>query len=417
MVLGLTVTVAVARWLGPGDFGRFNYVMSVVLLGGVLANMGLMQVTTRRLVEAPGSHPTVLGTSVGLTLVGGFICYGLLALGSPLLGDGVVPALVLIMGLVLVFNPLRLMEAWFQSQVQSRTVMIATSFAAAASAFFKLAFILMGFGVVWFGLAFLLESVLLAAFLAGAYIKHTGRLGDLAFNGRMARELLRTSWPLLVSGFSMMVYLRIDQVMLGRLAGEAALGEYAAAVRLSTIWYVAPMLVARSLFPAIVRLRSEAAPLFHSRLQQYFDLNALMAYAIMLPVFLLAPWLVPFLFGEDYAGGAGILRIHVLGAIIVFLGVARTQLMISEGWTQALLVSNVSGAVINVAGNLLLIPAFGGIGAAWATVASFVASGLVCTLCFRRVWFAGILQLRALAILLRPRDLAGILSLAIGLRK
>src|SRR5664280_1236230 len=57
------------------------------------------------------------------------------------------------------------------------------------------------------------------------------------------RRLLVCSWSMLVSGPAIMIYMRIDQVMLEKMVGRREVGIYSAALRLSELWYVIPMII------------------------------------------------------------------------------------------------------------------------------------------------------------------------------
>ena len=70
--------------------------------------------------------------------------------------------------------------------------------------------------------------------------------------------MLRDAWPLLLSGAAVALYTRIDQVVIMNLQGAEANGMYAAATRLSEIFYVVPTILATSLFPRFQRLRNES---------------------------------------------------------------------------------------------------------------------------------------------------------------
>jgi len=75
------------------------------------------------------------------------------------------------------------------------------------------------------------------------------------FDFKVAKSLLKDSWPLVFSGIVIMIYMRIDQVMIKNMLGNWAVGQYAAAVRLSEVWYFIPIVVCNSLFPAIVKAK------------------------------------------------------------------------------------------------------------------------------------------------------------------
>ncbi len=120
-----------------------------------------------------------------------------------------------------------------------------------------------------------------------------------------------------------MLYMRIDQVMLGQMVDDKAVGIYSAAVRLAEIWNFIPMIIAASVFPALVRSRELGEGGHRQRIQQFYDLNAVLAYMISFPVALMAPLLIAGLYGNAYQGAEIILGIYIWSSIFVFLGVAR----------------------------------------------------------------------------------------------
>lgn len=410
--VGFFITVAVARYLGPADFGILNFHWAVVVILGVLANLGLTNVLTRELVDRAAEKEKLIGTSfIMMFLAGGFIYLLLLGTSWTWKGSGLDMSICIVMGLILILNPVRVIEAWFQSQVKSKFAVITTSASFALTALARAAFILAGLTVVWFGAAFTIEAVLVGVLLMAFYRSQGHSITRWNLDASIARDLLKDSWPLVLSNFSIMIYLKIDFVFLSRISGDFAAGEYAAATRLSTIWYYIPMLLAQSLFPAIVKLKSESAARYRQRLQQFCDLNSIIAFCVMVPGCLLGPWLVGLVFGEGYQGGGSILSIHILSCLFVFLGVAKTQLLISEGRTRELLACNALGAAVNVVGNLILIPEYGGNGAAVATLMGVGVSGVLTSFLFPLTRQIGYTQLRACVILFRIGALKSMLEM------
>ena len=105
--------------------------------------------------------------------------------------------------------------------------------------------------------------------------------------------------------------MKIDQVMIQEMLGNEAVGQYAAATRLSEIWYFIPTVVVSSLFPAIVNARRQSEELYCDRLQKLFDLVAWIAIAIALPITFLSDMIVNMLYGEQYNQAASVLTIHI----------------------------------------------------------------------------------------------------------
>jgi len=311
MVVSLFVSIAVARYLGPEDFGLYHYVLSIVALVSVITNLGLHSLAKRELVEHPEQRDTILGTCFVLNLFAGLIAYAaMLWIVSVVSDSSLTLGLFALLGGGLLLGPLKCIEVWFQSQVRSDLSFWASSLSLSLFAAAKVAAIFLQADLLGFAYIFLCELVVLTGLQVFLYRRHFGRLLAWRPERRLAMDYLKQAWPLLLSGLAVTVYMKIDQVMLGAMLGDVAVGQYSVAVRISSIWYFVPTLLATSLFPAILNARKQSGQLYTSSLQHYFDLNAGLAYLVCLPLSLAAPWIIALLFGADYAAAAPILTIH-----------------------------------------------------------------------------------------------------------
>ena len=179
---------------------------------------------------------------------------------------------------------------------------------------------------------------------------------------------MKLSWPLLLSGAAVVIYMKIDQVMIKTMLTASDVGLYGVAARISEAVYFIPGIIAGSLFPAIIAARGE--DYYQQRLQNLYDLVIWIAILIAVPVTVLAPNIVSILFGDAYEESAQVLMLHVWASLFVFFGVARGRWIVNEGLQRAALLFTLAGAVANVLLNLLLIPVLGILGAAIATVLS-----------------------------------------------
>jgi len=192
--------------------------------------------------------------------------------------------------------------------------------------------------------------------------------------------MMQDAWPLILAGLSVSIYLKIDQVMLGEMVGESAVGVYATAVKISELWYFIPTAIAGSVFPKVVSSKENAsAEVYRERMQAFYDAAALLSYLVIIPVMLSAGPLTTLLFGPEYSEAASILQVHIWAFLFVSLGVARGKWLIAENYTRFAMIAAILGAASNVGLNVLLIDDHGGIGAAWATVFSQCTTAyLVC---------------------------------------
>ena len=372
MGVGLFVGVWVARYLGVEQFGVFNYANAFVGLFITISTLGLDGIVVRSIVREPEKRSLILGTAFWLKLFGGVVAL-VLAVSCIVLvrrDDQLTIFLVAILSSVGIFQAFDTIDLWFQSQVQSKYSVIAKNTAFAIIALVKVFLIsthapLIAFA--WSGLG----EVGLGAIGLMIYYKAVGYSPWLwPWSLPLAKTLLKESWPLILSGVTIMIYMKIDQIMLGQMVGDKAVGLYSAATRISEVWYFIPMAIASSVTPAIYAAKEVSEALYYQRIEQFLRLLSGLAIVVAVPMSFLSGAIITILFGKSYEGSAYILAIHIWTSIFVFMGVGTSPWFIAEGLTQFALRRTIIGAVTNVFLNIFLIPAYGGVGAAIATVIS-----------------------------------------------
>ena len=165
--------------------------------------------------------------------------------------------------------------------------------------------------------------------------------------------------------------------MLGQMVGDKAVGIYSAATRISEVWYFVPMTVSSSVMPSIFKAKEIGEELYYQRIG---NLNrGLVWLAIMVAIVMtfVAKPLILMLFGDNYLESGTILAIHIWASVFVFTGVATSGWFIAENLTYLSLYRTLSGAIVNILLNIFLIPLYGGIGAAIATVIAQAVASLI----------------------------------------
>ena len=373
MGLGLLVGVWIARYLGPEQFGLLSYAIAFVSLFGAIASLGLNGIVVRDLVKEPDDANTLLGTAFVLQFIGGFLAFGLaiVIIGFARPDDGLTKLMIAVLGFVMVFKSTEVVKYWFESQVQSKYTIWIENGAFLLFAIVKVSLILGQASLMAFVWAAFVEGVLVAAGLLGIYAWRGGYLSNWRLHYNRAKTLLKDSWPLILSGMAIMVYMRIDQIMLGQMLGDEAVGIYSAAVRISEVWYFIPTAIVASVFPSIIEAKKQSEALYYQQLQKLYDLMVLLALAVAVPMTFLSDWIIELLFGGAYGQAGNVLAIHIWSGLFVFLSVASGKWFVVENLTMLALKRNLYGAALNVILNLVLIPNWGMQGAAMATLISY----------------------------------------------
>jgi len=370
--VGLLVNIWMTRYLGPEQFGLLSFATAFVFVFSSVATIGLDWVVVRNIVRDSSCRDETLGTAFILKLAGGAITFGLTIAAIFIIRptDHLSRLLVAIIAIGIVFQAFGTINFWFQSQVQSKYNVFVKSVSFLFIAAVKIVLIQSQASLVAFAWAGLADIVLGSVGLVAAYRVHGHYIKNWRATQTMAKVLLRDCWPLMLTDIVMLTYMRIDQVMLGEIAGNTEVGIYSVAVLLAETCYFIPMAVTSSLFPNIVEARESGEEIFHDRLQKYYNLMAFLGYAIALPVTLMANWVVPLLFGVAYTKAGPMLTGLIWAGLFINLSVARSSYLTVMNWTRIHFITDFIGCVLNVGLNLFLIPRFGGMG---AVMASFIA--------------------------------------------
>jgi PST family polysaccharide transporter len=390
LVAGLLVGALVARYLGPAQYGIYNYAVAFVALFAPLVEVGLRDIIIRDVLRATEDKDEILGTGFGLQLAGGLLAL-VLAIGIGQITrpeDSLTRWLIAILAARFAFQALSYSpDYWFQSQVQSKYTVWARNIALVLVAVLKIGLVVSGAPLIAFAWAALCEVLVFTVALLAFHRLSGEILSVWRASFPRAKRLLKNSWPLLVSAFAITVYMKIGQVMLRNMVDEQALGLYAVAARLSELWYFIPVAIASSFYPVIVRSRdNHNGAVYRKRIQLFYDIMAGISYAIVVPLVLLAPILVETLFGSDYSEAGPILRVQAWALLFVSLGVARGRWLMAEDMVRFSMLATILGALTNVALNFVLIPRYGGLGVAWATTISQAVSAYLSSLLSRRLW-------------------------------
>jgi O-antigen/teichoic acid export membrane protein len=371
--VGLLVGVLLARHFGPHLYGEFSYAVAVVMIVSPLAILSLDDISIRRLAKDPKRRDEILGTSFILMLAGGVFAFLLAAaaifLARP--GDDLVQWLVIILAAGSIVQAFIAIEFWFEARMQWKFTVYAKTSAFLLLSMVKIALILAQAPLVAIAWASLAETALGSAGLLIVYRQRGYAVRAWRCSRVMAKSLLRNSWPLMFSALLTMVYLRIDQVMLGNMIGSEELGNYSVAVQLSEVWYFIPMVVCSSVFPAIVEAELSSEELFQAHMQKLYRLMAFIAYAIAFPVAFFSDEIIRLLFSSAYTEAGPLAAILVWTGVFTGLGAARNVMIVAKNWTRVNLVTIALGGALNILLNLFLIPKHGAMGAVVATFISY----------------------------------------------
>lgn len=372
MIVSLFVGVWVARYLGPEQYGLLSYVQSFVGLFVALAALGLDGIVIRDLVKDPTKRDVLIGTAFWLKLSGSLVILPILAIAIQLTSnDNYTNLLIFIVASATVIQSFSVIDFYFQSKVLSKYVVYSSTISLFISSIIKIALILTKAPLILFAWLIAFDSLIITIGYLYFYSQNNLSLKNWHFDKQIAINLLQESWPYILSSMVISFYMKIDQIMIKEMMSAEAVGQYAAAVRISEAWYFIPGVLATSLFPAIINAKAQSSTLYNLRLQKLYNFTVWISIAIALPMTFLSNWIINLLYGNAYYQSGTILMIHIWTGVFISLSIVSGKWYINEQFAQLALYRNISGAVVNIILNILLIPHYGIVGVAFATLVSY----------------------------------------------
>lgn len=381
--MGLLVGAWVARYLGPTQYGELAYALAYVAFFQSVAELGLNGIVIRDMARDRQASPAILGTVFRLRLFAGAFCWlvamGLMSVIRP--GDIHTLALTAIVAGSLVFQSADTVDLWFQSQTQSKRTVVAKAISYLISNLIKIVFILMNAPLIFFAITGIAEIVFSAIALYYSYRRYPAPL-DWTWDIERGKKLIIESWPYMIAGLAVTIYIRIDQVMLREMLGTYELGMFSAALPLSTLFYFIPAMVAQSVGPAIAYKKMTDHDLYYKSIARLFRAMWCIMIPVSMIISLLSDNIIQMLYGISYSYSAKILGIHVFSNIPVSLGIMQSIWIINEKRNKLSMIKAIIGAVANIVLNLVMIPKYGAVGAAMVTVISVFISDVLSNIVF-----------------------------------
>lgn len=397
-LLGLLVGAWVARYLGPSQFGELAYCIAFVGIFQSIANLGLDGIVVREIANQSQRANVILGTVFQLRLWVGLALW-LFAVVLYGLANGFEGQGIWIIGMVgagMVFQVADTVDLWFQGNSQSKRTVLAKASAYLISNVVRVVLILLAAPLVAFAAIVAIEGALTALALYFSYQRFPSE-GNWKKHLPEARKLLKESWPYMVSGLSIMFYMRIDQLMIKNMLGDHELGIFAAVIPISSLWNMIPMAICTSIAPLMARKRNDGIEPFQRALVLMFRFFWILCFFIVALTLLLSGLVIRLMYGQAYEEAIPVLNIYVLTCIPIFMGLGQGLWLLNERKSYLSPLQTIAGALVSIVANLIFLPLWGIKGAAIAAVISYFISAILMNLFISPKLF--ILQLG-----IRPRE-------------
>ncbi len=395
LLIKFIVSINIANYLGRSSNGILNGGLVYIYFFSAIASLGLDQFIVKELHQFPENRDQILGTSFWMKVSAGFCCIPLIYVAYLIYpAEGTPYRYVFVFSFIGIIQSFNVIDAYFQSQVKSKYIMQVQIFGNVVSAIIKLLLIFTKQPLQFFVYAYTFDILLLSAGYYFTYQRKQRSIFNWSYNRRLAHKLLLYSWPLIISGIMVSLYMKIDLIMLQNMSGVKEAGAYATVAQMSEAWNFIPSVIVTSLFPAILNAKRDDAGRYKKRIQHLYDLMVYLSVPTAIVITFASP-LIYKLYKPEYAYAAPVLSVHIWSGIFVFLGAASSQYLIAENFNTLTFIRTGFGALVNIVLNLVLIPKMGMMGAAIATLTAY-ASATFFVICIPKVSDQGVMMLKSL---------------------
>lgn len=380
-LIALVIGMLSARYLGPSNYGLLNYASSVVAFAVPLAQLGLRNILVEETISHPEREGKTLGTSLVMGVISSLFCMlGCIAFVS-IANAGERDTLVVcaLHSISLVFQMTEMIQYWYQAKLLSKYTSIASLVAYTTVAVYKVFLLVTGKSIYWFAISYAFDFLIITVILLCTYKKLGGQKLSVSF--QLGKQLFSRSKYYIVSSMMVTIFAQTDKIMIKLMIGNAENGYYSTAVACATMTSFVFVAIIDSLRPVIFESKKVSQDKFYKNMSLLYSIIIYMALAQSLVLTLFAGPIVKILYGKAYLASIPLLQIITWYSAFSYMGTVRNIWMLAEENQKYLWIINLSGALLNVLGNFVLIPMLGAAGAAIASVLTqFFTNFVLCTI-------------------------------------
>ena len=366
-----------ARYLGPSNYGLISYAASIVAFFVPIMQLGFSSTLVREIIDRSGNEGKVLGTALVFNVISSIACViGITTfsvIATPTQHETII--VCFLYSLTLVFQATEMTQYWFQAKLLSKYPSIVSLVAYFIVSLYKVYILVDGKTVGWFAVTHVIEAMIIASLLMVIYFKLSKQ--KLSFSMKLGKEMFSRSKHYIGPAMMVIIFQHTDQLMLKWMIGETVTGYYAASMTCVGIFGFVYTAIISSARPIILEAKKKSEQEFKENIVVLYSIIIMLSIAQSIGMTVFAKLFVGIIFGDTYLSATPMLRIAVWCVAFGNFGSVRNIWILAENQQRHLWKINISGAILNVILNFILIPIADGCGAAIATLVTQIFTNFI----------------------------------------
>lgn len=378
-VLSLFVGMWTARYLGPANYGLINYASSLAAFVAPIAYLGINEVLVLEIVNNSNEDGKIVGTAMGISFLMAIVCMiGIMFFVQATSPNEIETKIVCgLYNIVLIFRAFQIVQYWFQAKLLSKYTSIASIGVYIVVSVFKVYLLVSGKSILWFVGCCLLDEALIMAATLMLYHKLDGN--KFSFSKTVAVRLISKSKSFIIPNLMITIFAQTDRIMLKLLIDNVAAGIYSAAITCANMSSFVFAAIIDSFRPSIFEWYNHDRCVYETRIKQLYSVIIYLSILQCVGIMILARPIIYILYGIEYMEAVSVLRVLVWYTLFSYVGAVRNIWVLAENRQKYLWIINVIGAIMNVVMNYILIPIYGPLGAAVASLLTqFITNVIMC---------------------------------------
>ena len=368
-ISGLALSIFIARNLGDVIFGKFSFAFAFVAIFAIFLDLGYNTLLIREVARDTSQASKYLNNVLSMRALLSIIIFALIAVTVNLMGYPTdTKNVVYLLGIyTLIVSTSSVFKVIFRAFEKMEYEVVITILASIIKVSFGLLVLFLGYGLIELALVFIFSSIfeVLLSFLVcrKEFVKPKIEL-DFEF----WRNTIRFALPLGITGLSLLMYTRIDSVMLSAMKGDAVVGWYNAAYDLVLGLKPIPQLFMNALFPLMSSYFVSSNESLKIVFEKSFKYLFVLGLPISLGITLLADKFILLFYGQQFSNSIIALQILAWDMILYTLWFNASFILIVVNKQKLWAIVAMLTALINIILNLILIPSLSYVGAALSTI-------------------------------------------------
>lgn len=382
---GFAIVVWITRYFGAATYGMWAFSLSFVSLFSSIADFGFSTLSIREIAYDKSKTAEYLDNILLIKIISASAAMGLIILFAQFLHkDSQTIRLIYFLGFYIVIDTF---FNFFQSVFRANEKM---QYEAACQIIVLLSLLVL---VVIFALnngsILAVSYAYIGATLVGIMISvtavwrfFTSFLQEISIG--TCKHILRKAWPFALSGVSIIIYYRIDSVMLGIFKRNEAVGYYNASYNIVFLVSTAVALFQSAIFPALSASYKDSYEVFKQNILRVFKFIHVLSFPLVIAVFFSAKLVISNIYGHQFAKNSPLILQILIWCVLFLYNYAIFAIGLSASGRQITFLKGVLyGAIFNIVTNLFAVPKYSYYGAAVTTVLTEI---LVCI--YMTYWFS-----------------------------